>query len=127
MRMRQGKRASPVGATVHQAVLTAPGRLRGADDAGLEVGVAVAVLGVVQPHAARDELAQQVHDVGLHALVPVLLDHDRGGGALGVDVHQPVAHARARGDGPHRVGDVDELLARAGAEPDDLAHGPAPR
>ena len=62
-------------------------------DPGLEVCVPVAVLGIVQPDPLGDELAEQVYDIALHALVPVLLDHERGRRALCVDRDQAPLHA----------------------------------
>jgi hypothetical protein len=97
--------------------------LGGSDQACLEVRIAVAVLGVMSPHPLRDLLGEEVDDVLLHALVPVLLDHDRRRGALGVDVDDAVADAAARDDGVHFGGDVDQLLAPVRRDVKGAAHG----
>ena len=80
----------------------------------LEVGIAVAVLPVVQPHAPRDHLPQQIDDVALHALVPVLLNHDGGCRALGIDAENAVAHPALVQALPNLGGDIDQLLSSRG-------------
>jgi hypothetical protein len=91
------------------------------------VGVAVAVLGIVQPHALWNQLAQKIHHVGLHTLVPVFLDQDRRGRALGVDRHQSVAHTGCLRYRPHLLGDIDQGFRRIGRQMDDVAHDQSSR
>ena len=96
--------------------------LRGTHQPRLEVRIAVAVPSIVQPNALGNELPQEVHHVGLHTRVPIFLDQDRRGRALGVDRHQAVADTGCLGHCPHRLGDVDQGVARVGCQMDDVAH-----
>ena len=92
-----------------QAQLTVDERncFRWADQAGLEVGVAVAVLLVVQPDTAGNELCKQVDHIGLYRVVPVFLDHDGPGCALGIDAEYAILNAAFIAlNGPSSVGVV---------------------
>ena len=74
------------------------------------MGVAVAILLIVQPDARRDQLAQEVHHIQRYAFVPIFLNHDGGGCALGVDVEQAILDAAFFDNGTNPLGDVDQSL-----------------
>ena len=93
------------------------------DQAGLEMAVCVAVLPVVFPYPARGELAQHGDYITLNTVVPVFLDHDRRGCALGVDAAEAGPHPALGDDRGHAVGDVVERFAGVGREGDGLLHG----
>ena len=88
--------------------------------------ITVAILPVMQPDPLRDHFPQQLHHIGLHTLIPVLLDHDRGGRALSVHTHQAVANSTSVHDALHLCSDVDQFLPVVRADGNRFTHGACP-
>ena len=96
--------------------------LRRADKARFQVRVTIAVLLVMQPRTARNQFLKQMNDIGLHAFVPVLLNHNRRGCSLRIDVHKAIANPAFPNHVLHQRSNVDQDLPRMRADGDALAH-----
>lgn len=100
-------------ATESESSIDYGNELRGADDPRFQMRIAVAVLSVVFPHPLGDVLFEHRNDVALHGVVPVLLNHDPGGGSLYEDVSQSAAGSALGDRFGHSVGYVHQLFSSA--------------
>ena len=87
------------------------------DQTGLEMGVTVIVLLVIQPFAG-DQLLQQVNDIHPYAFGPAY----RRSRTLRADVHETVTDAAIPGHRLQLIGDVNQFFAPARSDDDGLAH-----
>ena len=71
-------------------------RLRRANQAGLEMGVSVAILLIMQPDTLRYKLPEQVDNIGLHGIIPVFLNHQGRCRPLSIKGDQPVGNGAGR-------------------------------
>lgn len=78
------------------------------------MSVAVTILAIVQPDAARYHVTKQVDHVGLNAFIAVFLDHDRGRCALSIDRDEPVAYTAVCNNSSDLLGDVHQLFTLVG-------------
>ena len=97
-------------------------RLRWSHQPGLEMGIPIAVLPVMEPHAPRDEFPQQVDHIHLDAIVPILLDHHGRRGALDIHVDESIGDTAVVYHGPDLGRDVDEFRMSVCFDLNDFMH-----
>ena len=81
---------------------------RRSNQARLQMCIPVAILLVVQPDPMGNDLAQKIDHIGLHAFIPVFLDHHRSGGPLDIDADDAILDAAAGDDPLHPIGNIDQ-------------------
>ena len=91
-----------------------------------QMGIAIPIHGIVHPNTSGDYFLQERHHIGLDALIPVLLNHDRRGCALGIHRDQPIANAAAAYDSLHLQRDVNQDFAFVRTQMNQFLHAKFP-
>jgi len=86
------------------------------------MSITISILPIMFPYSIGYDLVKQVYYIRLHAIIPVLLDHDASGRTLCIDGYLAILNTAVLDDLFHLRCDINQHFMVFGGQGDHFSH-----